>query len=337
MIKQVIKILSLLPLIIFFLLCQTILPQITDSSIVQPIKKIETKLEVKDIAPIVSIPQEISLPKETQKELTPGEQLKKVFSPAKIFWAIFFFILGYYLIKLLTTLLYKISEKSASYRLTLKGLIPVTRIVSWTLLILFIIIGIFNPPMQSIILVTGSFGIAIGFAAQDVLKNIFGGIMILFDRPFQVGDKILIGNHYGEVMSIGLRSTRIVTADDSLVTVPNAELMSQPISNANTGETNCQVVAEIYLPVYIDTEKTRQIAIHSAQVSKYIFLNKPISVIFKNEIFQNRSVLKMRLKAYVLDIRYEFPFMSEMTEITLRELIKENVVTKEELNGLIEK
>ena len=165
-------------------------------------------------------------------------------------------------------------------------------------------------------------------------KNVFGGIMIIFDRAFQVGDKIQVGSFYGEVINIGLRSTKIVTADDSVVSIPNGEIMSQLISNSNTGETNCQVVSEIYLPPYIDIERTREIAIRSAQVSKYVFLNKPIAVIFKNEIFQNRSVLKMRLKAYVLDIRYEFAFMSEMTEIVLKELIKHGIVSKVELSGL---
>jgi len=325
---------NILILAVIFGLAQLTFSQSLDTTSAKVTDEIESKTLIEKIFPTNTIEEKNNVPTKKTKELSPGEQLQKIFSPTKIFWAFFFFILGYYLIKLLTTLLYKISEKSVSYRLTLKGLIPITRIISWTLLITFIIIGIFNPPMQSIILVTGSLGIAVGFAAQDILKNVFGGIMIMFDRPFQVGDKILIGEHYGEVMSIGLRSTRLVTADDSLVTVPNAELMSQPISNANVGETNCQVVAEIYLPAYIETEKVRQIAIHSAQVSKYIFLNKPISVIFKNEIFQNRSVLKMRLKAYVLDIRYEFPFMSEMTEITLRELVNEGLVTKEELNGL---
>ncbi|MCB0314052.1 MAG: mechanosensitive ion channel, partial [Calditrichaeota bacterium] len=52
---------------------------------------------------------------------------------------------------------------------------------------------------------------AIGFAAQDILKNIFGGLMLLLDRPFQVGDKIEAGGHYGEVVQIGLRTVRIVT------------------------------------------------------------------------------------------------------------------------------
>ena len=269
-------------------------------------------------------------------ELSPDEQLKRIFSTSKILWAIFFFIIGYYFVKILTKILNKISETFPTYRLTLKGLIPVSRILSWTAIFSFIIIGIFNPPVQSVVLVAGSLGIAIGFAAQDIFKNIFGGIMILIDRPFQVGDKIEVGDHYGEVTSIGLRSTRLVTPDDSMVTVPNGELMAKSISNANSGETNCQVVAEMYLPAYINTEKVRKLAIEAAQVSRYIYLNKPIAVIFKNEMHHDRSLLKLRLKAYVLDIRYEFPFMSEMTEITIREMLAQNLITKEELNGIKE-
>lgn len=104
--------------------------------------------------------------------------------------------------------------------------------------------------------------------------------MIIFDRPFQVGDKIEIEDYYGEVIKIGLRSTRIVTPDDSMVTIPNGDLMSKPVSNSNSGEPNCQVVAELYLPINIDTEKVRQIALEAAQVSRYVYLNKPIVILF---------------------------------------------------------
>ena len=261
------------------------------------------------------------------------EKLTDIFSFSKILWAIIFAVISFYVIKFITTILDKFSERSARYRITLKGVIPVIRILGWTSVISIIIVVIFAPPIESLVVVTGSLGIAVGFASQDIIRNIFGGIMTLFDRPFQVGDKVEVGGHYGEVKSIGLRSTRIVTPDDSVVSIPNGDIMSKSVSNANTGETNCQVVAELYLPSYIDLQKVRDIAIKSAQVSKYIFLNKPIAVIFKNEIFHNRSMIKMRLKAYVLDIRYEFAFMSEMTEITLRELIKHDLIKKEELNA----
>jgi MscS family membrane protein len=261
------------------------------------------------------------------------QKLTDIFSPGKIIWAIIFLFVSFFIIKFLIKILSLISEKSTRYRLTLKGLIPIVKILAWTASLSIIVILIFAPPIESLVVVTGSLGIAVGFASQDILKNIFGGIMIIFDRTFQVGDKIAIGEHYGEVINIGLRSTRIVTADDSVVSLPNGDLISKAVSNSNSGETNCQVVAEIYLPPYIDTARVREIAIRSAQVSRYIYLNKPIVVIFKNEVHHGKPYLKMRLKAYVLDIRYEFIFMSEMTETTINELIKNDIATKEELSG----
>jgi len=107
--------------------------------------------------------------------------------------------------------------------------------------------------------------------------------------------------------------------------------MSKSVSNSNYGEPNCQVVAEIYLPITVDTEKVRQIAIEAAQVSKYVFLKKPVVVLFFNEVKERRSYLKMRLKAYVMDIRYEFQFKSEMTETVIRELINEKVIAPGDL------
>lgn len=275
---------------------------------------------------------------ETVSKIIPDSEVKEklsdIFSLSKIIWAMIFFIISFYFIKLITKILDKFSEKSTRYRIGLKGIIPIFRIIAWTIVISIIVAVIFAPPIESLVVVTGSLGIAVGLASQDIIKNIFGGIITLFDRPFQVGDKVEIGSYYGEVKSIGLRSTRIVTPDDSVISIPNGDIMTKSVSNANTGEANCQVVAEIYLPAHIDLEKVREIGIRSAQVSKYIYLNKPIAVIFKNEIHYNKSVIKMRLKAYVLDIRYEFNFMSDMTEITIRELIKHGIVTKEEINGI---
>jgi len=264
------------------------------------------------------------------KKLTPPP-IWKFFSIGKILWAVIFLTTGYFLIKFIVSVLERFAEKSANKRITIKGIIPIIKIFGWILIVILIIVGIFRPPAATLIAVSASLGIAIGFAAQDILKNIFGGVMILLDRPLKVGDKIEVGSHYGEVVEIGLRSIRIVTADDSLVSIPNGELMNNSISNSNTGEANCQVVAEIYLPITVDTNKIRQMAIEAAQVSKYIYLNKPIAVLFFNEVKERRSYLKMRLKAYVVDIRYEFAFKSDMTEIVMRQLIEEKLIDPKDL------
>ncbi|MCZ4695241.1 mechanosensitive ion channel family protein [Ancylomarina euxinus] len=266
-----------------------------------------------------------------QKVPNKPKDVLEVISLSKIFWTLILIIVGYYFIQLVIKILYIFSERSARFRITIKGIIPVFRILTWAIIIFAIIKGIYDPPFETVIAFTASVGIAIGLAAQDLLKNVFGGMALLLDRPFMVGDKIDSGKYYGEVIEIGLRATRLVTADDSVVSVPNAELVNSSVSNSNSGELNCQVVAEIYLPIDIDTFKVRQIATESAQVSRYVYLNKPITVLFFNEVKERRSYLKMRIKAYVMDIRYEFQFKSDMTEIVIRELLKEGLISKDEL------
>ncbi len=226
----------------------------------------------------------------------------------KIVWSVLFFILALFVIRYITRLLTRISENRTSTRLFYKSLIPLVRIIGWTVVFYIIIANVIAPPIATLLAVLASAGIAVGFAAQDILKNIFGGVLILVDKPFQVGDKVEIGKHYGEVTDIGLRTVRLVTADDSAITIPNNEIVNTSVSNANSGEHNCQVVAEFYFPADLDTRKARQLAQKCAAVSKYVFINKPIVVLFFNEIHQGRPIIKMRLKAYVLDLKYEFPF-----------------------------
>jgi MscS family membrane protein len=253
-------------------------------------------------------------------------------SAGKVFWSVIIFLIALFVIKFITQILEAFSERNARFRLFLKRLIPAFRIIVWTIVLYIVIAGVLSPPIETLIAVTASAGIAVGFASQDILKNIFGGIMILFDRPFQVGDKIQVGVHYGEVVHIGLRTVRIITPDDSLVSIPNSEIVNQSVSNSNAGESNCQVVAEFYFPADIDMKQISTIARRAAATSKYIFLNKPINIIFKNEIHQGRSVIKMRLKAYVLDLRYEFPFASEMTEILITDLLKLGIISRKDLD-----
>lgn len=305
---------------------------IIKSVVIEPIEKRDTVfvtdtliIESKIDTVIEESPIEVLTP-----DLEPPE-IGNIISGTKIFWSIIICILAYFIIRLIILIIERFAERSTNHRITLKSISPIVRIVAWVIVIFIIVKGVFQPPLSTIIAALASIGIAIGFAAQDILKNIFGGIMILLDRPFYVGDKIEVGNYYGEVKEIGLRSTRIITKDDSLVSVPNAEVVNTAVSNSNAGEANCQVVAEIYLPIDVDTDKVRQIAKEAAQVSRYIFLNKPIAVLFVNEVKEKRSYLKMRLKAYVSDIRYEFAFQSDMTELVLRDLLDKGIIKKEEL------
>jgi small-conductance mechanosensitive channel len=207
----------------------------------------------------------------------------------------------------------KLAERNAKRRLLFKRLVPIARISLWFLAILFVGIVVLRIQAQGLIAAGAALGVAVGFAAQDILKNIFGGLIVLFDQPFQVGDKISVAGTYGEVVSIGLRSTRIVTPDDNLVSVPNAQVVDGQVANANAGELNCQVVTDLYLPGWVNESRAKRIAFEAAASSKYVFLNKPIVVLVKDE-FRETFLTHLKVKAYVLDPRYEFLFMSDVTE-----------------------
>lgn len=245
--------------------------------------------------------------------------LSDYFSVPKILLTLLILALTYLFLRVVSGLLTVWGERTTRHRVTIKGFIPVVRIVTWIGSFSFIIVAIFRPPMASVLAISASIGVAVGFAAQDLLKNIFGGIIIIIDKPFQIGDKIQIGSHYGEVTGIGLRSTRLVTPTDNLVSVPNAEVMSHSVANANAGEENCQVVTEVYLPLSADIGRIRKTAMETAMVSRYVFLNKPVVVLFSQENVGQRVLLKVKVKAYVNDLRNEFQFQSDVTEVLTRE------------------
>ena len=304
---------------IFFLISQPAKGQITTRADTTAAPQIaETKSDTVAVT-LVQTPREVT-----------KEQWRISFS--KILFSLIFFFIAFVIIRYFTKFVELLGERWGPFRLLVKRIVPVLRISGWTIVIYFIIAVVLAPPIETLIAVTASAGIAIGFASQDILKNIFGGIMILFDRPFQVGDKIAIGDHYGEVIQIGLRTVRIVTPDDSVVSIPNGEIVNQSVSNANSGEFNCQVVAEFYLPADINISRLKKICFMAAAVSRYTYLKKPITVTIKNEINEGRSLFKVRLKAYVFDIRYEFAFASEMTELVMNQILKEKLVAPEVLS-----
>lgn len=261
-------------------------------------------------------------------------ELENVISWPKVVLIILFFIITYYFTSFLSKILDNFSERISKYRLKIKRMVPIARVVIWTIAIYIAIAGIIQPPYATIITVMASVGIAVGLASQDVLKNLFGGIMLILDRPFQVGDKIQFMEHYGEVQQIGLRSSRIVTPGDSVVTIPNGELIRTAVSNANTGALDCLVITNIYLPAECPIEEVKQIAYKAVISSKYVYMKKPISIMTENEMHQRRFVLKLKVKAYVLDIRYEFPFQSDVTELILTELRERNIL-KDETLGVV--
>ena len=116
-----------------------------------------------------------------------------------------------------------------------KMFIPVIRKTLQVVLIILVLIQVIqiliDQPITSIIAGLGIGGLAIALAAQDTLRHFFGSLVLVGDKPFDIGDRIVIDGHDGPVESVDLRSTRIRTLEGHVVTVPNGEMANKTIQN----------------------------------------------------------------------------------------------------------
>ncbi|MFT7108906.1 MAG: small-conductance mechanosensitive channel [Psychrobacter glaciei] len=217
------------------------------------------------------------------------------------------------------------------YRIQLAQIYPVLRITAWLLALIYIIIGIIQPPQSVIYASLGSLGLAVGLASQDAIKNLVAGIMMAISPRYKIGDMIQIGDHYGEVTSLDLSTTKLRTFNDSLVTVPNGDMLKMPISNSNSGELNELVAIELHLPVNIPIAKLKNIVLSAAKCSHYVFLKKPIAATI-TPVFERDFYYKVTVKAYVIDVRLEKSMATDISERVIELLDDNNLLSNTAFN-----
>jgi small conductance mechanosensitive channel len=110
----------------------------------------------------------------------------------------------------------------------------------------------------SLIASLGIAGLTIGFAARDALSNLISGLLILWDRPFVIGDLVEVDGQYGQVERITLRSTRVVTVDGKMLAVPNTSIVNTTVTSY-TNYPNLRVNIDVAVAVSENIERVRKI------------------------------------------------------------------------------
>lgn len=263
-----------------------------------------------------------------------ASELADMFSPADLVWIIVVLVVTYHVIKLSSFVLEALAQRITRQRQLLLQLVAVVRIGLWLSAAYVIVFGILEPSRDSLVALWATIGVGVGLAAQDVLKNVFGGLVILLDRPFQVGDLIDIGEHHGEVVSIGLRATMLRTRDDTIAVMPNAEVVRQPVLNANSGALDCMVVVELGLPAFADPMTVRKIAREAAITSPFVYTAKPVSIQTTSDISGNRFYTRLIIRAYVYDHRLETGFRADVAARARKGFLDAGLVAEDDLAGL---
>ena len=151
-------------------------------------------------------------------------------------WSFTFFLLGmllaaYRLVDYLDAFIVVEGEENAASRRSLASVAESVGHLVVALLAAFVVAGLFGLNLNGLIAGLGITGLALALSARDSVANIFGAISIIIDQPFNVGDWILVEDIEGEVVQIGLRTTLIRSSADTLITVPNSNLVNSPVEN----------------------------------------------------------------------------------------------------------
>lgn len=122
----------------------------------------------------------------------------------------------------------------------------------------------------------GVLGVAIGFAAKDTLSNLIAGILLIIDRPFEIGDRIEVWSApsgsatWGDVIDIGLRATKIKTTDNIVIVIPNNEIMRRDIVNYTLISSDIRVRINIGVSYDTDIEKAKETILKTEEVIKEV-------------------------------------------------------------------
>lgn len=223
---------------------------------------------------------------------------------------------GFVTNRVTTATLDRVGEGQAKRRLLFKKIQSFTRLGIFVLCAYLLVMVFFggDGDNRALLGLGGTLAVAIGFALKDTTSSLMAGILILIDQPFQVGDRVQFGGTYGEVKEIGLRSVRIVTLDDNEVSIPNNKFLTEEVSSGNSGALDMMVVIKFHIAMTEDFEKAKKLVYEACVTSKYVFLHKPVTILVADEVTPIAFATVISCKAYVIDVRYEKAFVSDVTE-----------------------
>jgi MscS family membrane protein len=149
-----------------------------------------------------------------------------------------------------------------------KDIVPLTENIFKVIVIaaaLLVILSIWKLNITPLLASAGIVGVAVAIAAKDTLSNFFGGISIFVDRPYKIGDYIVLQDgERGEVVAIGVRSTRIKTRDDILITIPNSLIANSKIINESAPMPNFRVRVPVSVAYGSDIDLVEKILLDIA-------------------------------------------------------------------------
>lgn len=245
-----------------------------------------------------------------------GEKVRGFFSNfvenvlPEVITAALVFLFLYVAYRLIRKVLSKVLSSSKRIDAGLESLLMKSfAIVAWTFIVVMVLAQ-FGVDVTALVAGLSIAGLALGFAARDSLENFISGVTIMIDRPFRVGDQVVVDGTYGTVQEITLRSTRLRTLNNEVMVMPNTLMINQKLINHTL-----MGVVRLEVPFGIaykeSTEAARSVVLQLLNSDSRIAADHPVEVVVTE---LGSSSVNMVLRFYIRDTSREVPMIAEYTE-----------------------
>ncbi len=195
------------------------------------------------------------------------------------------------------------------YRLHVLPWIPGLRFLILIAAIILAIPHVFHTTGESLLVVIGTAGLALGFAIKDYVSSVIAGAVSLLERSYRVGDWIEYGGHYGEVKKVGFRAVHLATVDDNEIIVPHANAWTATVLNATSGSVKLQCAVNFYLHPEHDAALAKSILTQVAQANELADHEKPVIVTVREILGATQYIVRV----YANDSREQYALMTGVT------------------------
>jgi small-conductance mechanosensitive channel len=245
-----------------------------------------------------------------------------------IFYVLCVFVIAVMIIRMISTLLswYATNIASRTESTLDDEFVPLAdrgvKIIGY-ILALLIVLDHFNVDILGMVAVLGVGSLAIALAAQETIANMIGGFVIMIDRPFRVGDRVQLDTGSTVIVNqIGIRSTKFRTFENSLIIVPNAELMKSTVHNLTYPAPMLRVQIDVGVGYDSDMEQVRRVMLDEAARHQTVIDDPPPSFFF---LEFGDSSLNVSMRCWVADGSEQFITASELREQVLNRFREEGI------------
>lgn len=246
-----------------------------------------------------------------------------------IFFVLYFVIGTYFLIRLITGILdwYGTSLADMEDLNLTAQMLPFIRRIVVILVALIAIVSLLQhfTDVSALLATLGVGSLAIALAAKSTLEDFFSGFLIMFDRPFLIGDRIEIMelDTWGDVVDIGLRSTRVRTRDNRSVVIPNSIISRSLLVNYSRPDTQYRIQIELGLAYGTEVEVARETIINAVRMVEGVLPNRKVEALF---LRFGETALIFRVRWW-LDSYYDARRMFDKVNSAIYAALNEKVIT----------